>query len=148
MSTPDEKAKALGVTFTKPEKRPFLNKSARLGNTYQTSGHVSKLVGKLGADLTTEQGYQAAREAMIDVLCSVAAENGTLNNLRVVKLLGCVNATPDFQDCSGVINGASHVVHEIFGTEDAGYHARSALGFATLPFGFAVEVEAILEIVS
>ncbi len=146
MSTPDEKAKALGLEFTKPAERPFLNKAARLGNTYVTSGHVSKIVGKLGADLSTEQGYQAAREAMIDVLNSVVAENGTLNNLRVVKLLGCVNATADYQECSNVINGASHLIHEIFGTEDAGYHARSALGFATLPFGFAVEIEAIFEI--
>jgi len=146
MSTPDEKAKAFGVAFAKPETRPYLNKCARVGNLLFASGHVSKQVGKLGKDLTPEQGYEAAKEAMADLLNSAWVENGTLNNLRIVKLLGCVNATPDFTECSKVINGASDMVHEIFGKENAGYHARSALGFATLPAGFAVEIEAIIEI--
>ena len=146
MTTPDDKAKALGLQFAKPADRPYLNLCARVGNIFFTSGHVSTLKGKLGQDVATEQGNAAAREAMVKVLNSIWVENGgTLNGLRVVKLLGCVNATPDFNECSNVINGASDLLHEIFGKEDAGYHARSALGFATLPIGVAVEIEAIFE---
>ena len=70
----------------------------------------------------------------------------TLDGLRIVKLLGCVNSTLDFTDQHLVINGASDLLHEIFGKEGDGYHARSALGFAALPTGAAVEIEAILEI--
>lgn len=148
MKTPDEKAKELGLTFAKPETQPYLNLCARSGNLLFTSGHVSDLKGKLGQDLSVEEGNRAAREAITKLLNSVWVENGgTLNGLRVIRLLGCVNATPDFIDCSGVINGASDLLHEIFGKEGAGYHARSALGFATLPVGFAVEIEAILEVV-
>ncbi len=146
MKTPDEKAAELGLSFAKPEKPGYLNLCVRSGNLFFTSGHVSDQKGKLGQDLSVEQGNAAAREAIIKVLNSVWVENGgTLNGLRVVKLLGCVNATQDFTDCSGVINGASDLIHEIFGKEGAGYHARSALGFATLPVGFAVEIEAIFE---
>ncbi len=146
MSTPDEKAKALGVAFQKPETPTYLDKCARVGNLLFASGHVSKKVGKCGSDFTADEGYEAAKEAVLDLLNSVWVENGTLNNIRVVRLLGCVNATPDFNDCSKVINGASDTVHEIFGKGGAGHHARSALGFATLPFNFAVEVEGIFEI--
>jgi enamine deaminase RidA (YjgF/YER057c/UK114 family) len=71
---------------------------------------------------------------------------GSLNHLRVIRLLGCVNATPEFLECHRVINGASDLVHAIFGAKAAGYHARSALGFSTLPGGTAVEIEAIFEI--
>jgi enamine deaminase RidA (YjgF/YER057c/UK114 family) len=66
----------------------------------------------------------------------------------VIKLLGCVNSTPDFTDQHLVINGASDLLHEIYGKSGDGYHARSALGFASLPTGVAVEVEAIFEIKS
>ena len=146
MQTPDEKAQQLGLSFAQPDTTPYLNLCPRVGNLFMTSGHVSDQKGKLGENLTVEQGNAAAREAIIKVLNSVwVANGGTLNGLRVVKLLGCVNATPDFLDCSGVINGASDLIHEIFGKEGAGYHARSALGFATLPVGFAVEIEAIFE---
>jgi len=149
MTTPDERAKALGIQFSKPTERTYLNLCVRTGNLLITSGHVSDIRGKLGQDLGVEEGAAAAREAMIKVLNSVwVANNGTLNNLRVLKLLGCVNAAPDFTDCSKVINGASDLIHEIFGKEDAGYHARSALGFSTLPLGVAVEIEGIFEIVS
>lgn len=147
MTTPDERAKALGIEFAKPTDRPYLNLCVRTGNLLITSGHVSTLKGKLGQDVCVQDGNAAAREAMIKVLNSVwVANNGTLNGLKVLKLLGCVNATPDFTDCSTVINGASDLIHELFGKEEAGYHARSALGFATLPIGVAVEIEAIFEI--
>ncbi|MCB1079571.1 MAG: RidA family protein, partial [Verrucomicrobiae bacterium] len=69
-----------------------------------------------------------------------------LDGLKVVKVLGCVNSAPDFIEQHLVINGASDLLHEIFGKEGDGYHARSALGFASLPTGVAVEVEAVFEI--
>ena len=74
------------------------------------------------------------------------AEHGTLDGLRVTKLLGCVNSTPDFIEQHLVINGASDLLHAIFGKEEDGYHARSAVGFVSLPTGVAVEIEAIFEI--
>ena len=80
------------------------------------------------------------------ILRSVYAEHGTLDNLRVIKLLGCVYSTGEFTDQHLVINGASDLLHEIFGREDAGWHARSAVGFAQLPTGVAVEIEAIFEV--
>jgi len=143
----EQKAKELGLTFPTREKG-YLNLCARSGNWLITSGHVSDMKGKLGAGLTVEQGYQAARECAVKILHSVHQEHGTLDGLRVLKLLGCVNSAPDFNDQHLVVNGASDLLHQIFGKETLGYHARSALGFASLPTGVAVEVEAIFEIVS
>ena len=148
-TTPDEKAKSLGLDLTpRGGERFFLNSCTRAGNLLFTSGHTCKLQGKLGENLTTEEGYAAAREAMAEVLRSVWLEVGSFNKLRVIKLLGCVNAAPNFIECSKVINGGTDLVHEIFGKFEAGYHSRSALGFSTLPNGVAVEIEAILEIVA
>ena len=141
----DQKAAELGLTFPTKEKG-YLNLCARVGNLLITSGHVSDIKGKLGAGLTVEQGYQAARECAVKILQSVRQAHGTLDGLRVVKLLGCVNSAPDFTDQHLVINGASDLMHAIFGKDDLGYHARSALGFAALPTGVAVEVEAIIEV--
>jgi enamine deaminase RidA (YjgF/YER057c/UK114 family) len=141
----EQKALELGLTF--PAQQPgYLNLCARTGNLLITSGHVSDLKGKLGANLTVEQGYAAAKDCAIKILRSVHARYGTLDGLRVIKLLGCVNSTLEFTDQHLVINGASDLLHEIFGKETDGYHARSALGFAALPTGAAVEVEAIFEI--
>jgi enamine deaminase RidA (YjgF/YER057c/UK114 family) len=145
--TPQQKAESLGITFPKQEPG-YLNLCARSGNLLITSGHVSDTKGKLGGGLTVEQGYQAAHECAVKILRSVVAAHGTLNGLRVIKLLGCVNSTQDFTDQHLVINGASDLFHELYGKTGDGYHARSALGFASLPTGVAVEVEAIFEIVS
>lgn len=143
----EKKALELGLLF--PTKEPgYLNLCARLGNQLITSGHVSDMKGKLGAGLTVEQGYQAARECAVKILQSVHQAHGTLDGLRVVKLLGCVNSAPDFTDQHLVVNGASDLYHQIFGKDTLGYHARSALGFASLPTGVAVEVEAIFEVVA
>lgn len=141
----EQKAKELGLTFP-PQEKGYLNLCARTGNLLFTSGHTSDMKGKLGADLTVEQGYQAARDCAIKILRSVHNAHGTLDGLRVVKLLGCVNSTLEFTDHHLVVNGASDLLHEIFGKDGDGYHARSALGFASLPTGPAVEVEAIFEI--
>lgn len=142
-----KKAEQAGITFTKQEPG-YLNLCIRTGNLLLTSGHVSDMKGKLGAGLTVEQGYQAARECAVKILRSVWNSHGTLDGLRVLKLLGCVNSTLEFTDQHLVVNGCSDLLHEIFGKTGDGYHARSALGFAQLPTGAAVEVEAIFEVVT
>lgn len=141
----EKKAQELGISFPIKEKG-YLNLCVRSGNLLITSGHVSDLKGKLGAGLSVEQGYAAARECAVKILQSVHQAHGTLDGLRVLKLLGCVNSTPDFTDQHLVVNGASDLLHQLFGKDDLGYHARSALGFASLPTGVAVEVEAIFEV--
>src|SRR3954447_15135483 len=102
----EQKAGELGITFPTKEKG-YLNLCARTGNLLITSGHVSDIKGKLGAGLTVEQGYQAARECVVKILRSVVAAHGTLDGLKVIKLLGCVNSTLEFTDQHLVVNGAS-----------------------------------------
>lgn len=143
--SPQQKAEALGIKFEK-QQPGYLNKCVRSGHQLITSGHTSMIKGKLGADLKVEQGAAAARECTIEILKSVWNTHGTLDGLKVLKVLGCVNCTPDFIDQPKVINGCSDLLHELFGKETDGYHARSALGFASLPNGVAVEIEAIFEI--
>jgi enamine deaminase RidA (YjgF/YER057c/UK114 family) len=142
-----QKAEALGISFAK-QAPGYLNLCIRSGNQLLTSGHVSDLKGKLGVDLQTDDGYKAARNCAEKVLRSVWDVHGTLDGLRVLKVLGCVNSSLDFTEQHLVINGCSDLLHEIFGKDGDGYHARSALGFAQLPTGAAVEVEAIFEIKS
>lgn len=143
--TPQQNAEQLGLTFEK-QTPGYLNLCIRSGNQLISSGHVSTLKGKLGAGLTTEQGYAAAKDCAAKILNSVWNAHGTLDGLRVVKVLGCVNSAPEFIEQHLVINGASDLFHAIFGKEGDGFHARSALGFASLPTGVAVEVEAVFEI--
>lgn len=142
---PDEKAAELGVSF-EPLVPGYLNLCIRSGNQLITSGHVSDLKGILGKGLTVEEGYEAAKDCAKKILRSVHNAHGTLNGLRVLKVLGCVYSAGDFTDQHLVINGCSDLLHEIFGKTGDGYHARSALGFAALPTGAAVEVEAVFEI--
>ena len=143
--SPQQKAESLGIHF---EKTPpgYLNLCVRSGSQLITSGHVSTLKGKLGGGISKDDGYAAARECAAKILNSVWNAHGTLDGLRVLKVLGCVNSAPDFIEQHLVINGASDLLHEIFGKDTDGYHARSALGFASLPTGAAVEVEAVFEI--
>lgn len=143
--SPEQKARSLGIEFPKLEKG-YLNLCIRTGNLLLTSGHVSTLKGTCGVGVSVEQGYQAARECAVKVLQSVHDAHGTLDGLRVLRVLGCVSSTPEFTEQHLVINGCSDLLHEVFGKEGAGYHARSALGFAALPTGAAVEVEAIFEV--
>jgi enamine deaminase RidA (YjgF/YER057c/UK114 family) len=101
--------------------------------------------GKLGAGVTPEQGYQAARLTALSVLASLERELGDLDRVtRWVKLLGLVNCAPGFSGMPGVVNGFSDLVLELWG--DDGRHARSAIGVAELPFDIPVEVECIVEI--
>ena len=142
---PQKRAEALGIKFEKlPE--PYLNGCVRSGKLLFSSGFGSKTKGRLGKDLTTQQGYEVAKECAVEILRNVWNRHGTLDGLRVVKVLGCVNATPDFTEHPQVINGCSDLLHEVFGKTTDGHHARSALGFSSLPLGAAVEIEAIFEI--
>lgn len=101
--------------------------------------------GKLGADLTIEQGQVAAREVGLQIIATVKDAIGDLDRVkRVVKVLGMVNSAPDFADQPKVINGCSDLLVEVFG--EAGRHTRSAVGFVALPGQIAVEIEATFEI--
>jgi len=145
--TPQEKAQSLGIVF-KPQQPGYLAMVVKTGNLLLTSGHVSDLKGKLGSGLSVQEGQIAARECAVKILQSVWNFHGTLNGLRVLKLLGCVNSTLEFHEQHLVVNGCSDLLHEIYGKTTDGYHARSALGFAQIPTGSAVEVEAIFEILA
>ena len=102
-------------------------------------------MGKVGREYTAEQGYQYAREVGMDLLAVMRAELGSLDKVkRVVKVLGMVNAMPDFQDHPKVINGCSDLFVEVLG--ERGKHARSAVGMGSLPMGIPVEIECIVEV--
>ena len=109
-----------------------------------TSGHVSKIKGKLGDDLNVDQGYIAAKECGIWILQSIHQKVGSLNNIKVLKLFGMVNSTPLFENHPSVINGCSDLLCKVFG--DKGVHTRSAIGVGSLPKGITVEIEAIVEV--
>ena len=115
------------------------------GKGPRADAHGNRKLGKLGRDLTVEQGYQAARSVGMDLLAVMRAELGSLDKVkRVVKVLGMVNAVPEFTDHPKVINGCSDLFVEVLG--DAGKHARSAVGMGSLPMGIPVEIECIVEV--
>jgi enamine deaminase RidA (YjgF/YER057c/UK114 family) len=108
-------------------------------------GKVHFIQGKVGKDLTTEEGYEAAKQVTLNLLQSIKETIGDLDKVkRVVKLLGFVNCTEDFPNQPQVINGASDLLVELYG--ERGRHARSAVGMYQLPFGIAVEIEMIVEV--
>ena len=148
----EKKLKGLGIVLPEAPK-PVANyvPAVRTGNLLFVSGHgpyndgKTIVSGKLGKELTIEEGYQTARNVALNCLASVKATLGNLNKVkRVVKLLCMVNCTEDFKDQPKVINGASDLLVEVF--EEAGKHARSAVGMQSLPNGIPVEIEMILEI--
>ncbi|MTI22487.1 RidA family protein [Fulvivirga sp. RKSG066] len=150
--TPEEKLEALGIALFTPAK-PVANyvKAVRTGNLVFLEGHGpakadgTYIKGKLGKDLTVEEGYEASRNAAIALLSSLKAEIGDLSKVtRIVKVKGMVNCTPDFYDQPKVINGCSDLLVEVFG--EKGKHARAAVGKVSLPSNIAVEVEMIVEI--
>ena len=125
--------------------------SVQVGSLLFVSGHgpyedgKTILTGKLGKELTTEEGYKTARNVALNCLASIQSALGDLDKVkRVVKLLGMVNCTEDFKDQPKVINGCSDLLVEIF--REAGKHARSAVGMQALPGGIPVEIEMILEV--
>jgi enamine deaminase RidA (YjgF/YER057c/UK114 family) len=123
--------------------------AVRVGNLLFLSGSgpdQSTPRGKVGKDLTLEQGYQAARSVGLNLLANTRATLGSLDKVkRIVKVLGMVNSAPGFTDQPKVINGFSDLMVEVFG-EAIGKHARSAVGMAELPFSIPVEIEMILEV--
>lgn len=119
--------------------------AVRTGNLLYLAGKGANATGKVGADVTLEQGYQYARETGMILLAVLKQELGTLRRVkRIVKVLGMVNATPDFAEHPSVINGCSDLFVEVFG--EAGRHARSAVGMGSLPHHIPVEIEVIVEI--
>jgi enamine deaminase RidA (YjgF/YER057c/UK114 family) len=122
-------------------------KAVRVGNLLFLSGHaaVSGFRGKLGKDMTTEEGYQAARSTAISVIATLKQELGELDKVkRIVKVMGMVNSTPEYTEQHLVMNGFSDLIGSVFG--EKGKHARSAVGMGSLPFNFAVEVDLIVEV--
>jgi enamine deaminase RidA (YjgF/YER057c/UK114 family) len=151
--TVEQKLAAQGITLHEPP-APVANYVGfvRTGNLLFVSGQVcvnpeGKLIakGKLGAGVTVEQGYEAAKGCGINLLAQVKAALGDLDKVvRVVRLGGFVNSAPDFLDGPKVLNGASDLMVAAFG--DKGRHARTTVGVASLPSDAAVEVEAVFEV--
>lgn len=148
----DKKLKELGIELPTPAK-PIANyvKAVRVGNLLFLSGHGptkadgSNMTGKVGKDLTIEQGYEAAKVTAIGLVATLKAELGDLNRVkRVVKVNGWVNCTPEFADQPKVINGCSDFLVSLFG--ENGKHARAAMGTVALPNNIAVEIEMVVEV--
>lgn len=148
----EARLKEKGIVLISPSS-PVANyvNAVRVGNLLYLSGKGpvrsdnTSVTGKVGRDLTIEQGYEAARLAAISHLAVIKNELGSLTKVkRIVKVMGMVNCTDDFKDQPKVINGYSDLMVEILG--EKGKHARSAVGMASLPFNWAVEVEVIVEI--
>ena len=123
--------------------------AVRTGNLIYTSGQVSTwdgktIKGKVGQDLSVEEGYEAAQMCTLNCLRAIKALAGDLDNIvRIVKVLGMVNVAPGFDKTPDVIHGCSDLLLEIFG--ETGRHARSAVGM-TIPYNFAVEIEMVVEV--
>jgi enamine deaminase RidA (YjgF/YER057c/UK114 family) len=149
----EARLKKLGLELPKltPAKGAILVPAVRAGDLLFLSGHIpmkdgKPVVGKLGKDLKTEEGAEAARRIGLTILAVTRAELGSLDRVvRLVKTLGMVNCTPDFTEQPQVVNGFSKLMVDVFG-EKAGKGARSAVGMASLPLGVAVEVECIFQV--
>ncbi len=148
----EARIKELGLTLPETP-RPVANfvPAVQVGNLIFASGQtptVSGMLimkGKLGRDLSIEQGQEAARQALLNILAAVRSLTGTLDAIkRIVKLNGWVASAEGFGGQPQVVNGASLLLEEIFG--DAGKHARAAIGVAELPSGAPVELELIVEV--
>jgi enamine deaminase RidA (YjgF/YER057c/UK114 family) len=129
-----------------PKSRGKLRPAIRVGNVVRTSGHTSTLTGKVGKDVTVEQGYEAARETILKCLMAVKTVTGDLEKVkRVVHVLGLVNAAEGFTNMPQVVHGATDLLLELWG-DDAGWHTRSAIGVFQLPGNSAVEIELTVEV--
>ncbi len=134
-----------------PKPGGIYNPAVQVGNMLYVSGHGpvqpdgTLITGRVGQDLTEEQGRGAARQVGLTILATLISQLGTLDKIeRVVKVLGMVNAVPDFQRHPSVINGFSQLMVDVFG--EAGRGARSAVGMGSLPGNIPVEVEAIFQL--
>ncbi len=153
--TVEEKLTEMGLTLPPPPTPvatyiPAVRSGSLLfvsghGPAFEKDGKVQYLRGKVGKELSVEQGYEAARLVALNILQTIKQMTGDLDKVkRFVKILGFVNCTEDFQDQPRVINGASDLFVALYG--DAGRHARSAVGMVQLPFSIPVEIEAVVEI--
>jgi len=148
----EEKIQSLGITLQAPSP-PVANyvNSVRTGNLIFMAGKGPKkddgdyITGKVGSELSIEEGYAAARLTAVQQLSALKAELGDLNKVvRIVKVLGMVNADPNFTEHPSVINGFSDLMVEVFGVR--GKHARAAVGMGSLPTNIACEIEMIVEV--
>lgn len=148
----DKRLKELGVELIHPTK-PIASyvKAVRTGNLIFLAGHGptradgSNITGKVGKDLSVEQGIEAARVTAISLLSTLKNEIGDFEKVkRIVKVNGWVNCSSEFTDQPKVINGCSDLLVAVFG--DKGKHARAALGANALPMGIAVEIEMVVEV--
>ncbi|GHA56130.1 RidA family protein [Pontibacter akesuensis] len=152
MLHPEERLKNLGIELPAPvDPIGSYITHVQVGNLLYLSGHsfcgkpTPIDVGKVGEGLTVEQGYEAARNAGICVLATIKRALGDLSRVkRFVRVLGMVNAAPEFADHPKVINGFSDLILAVF--EEKGKHVRSAVGMGSLPGGIAVEIEVTLEV--
>ena len=153
-STPEARLQELKLTLpTAPKPMAKYKPAVLAGNMLYVSGHGpakldagSPVAGRVGADLTLEQGKETARLVGLNILATVRNILGSLDKVkRLIKTLGMVNATPDFRDQPMVINGFSELMAQIFG-DDAGVGARSAVGMGSLPMNIPVEIECIFEV--
>lgn len=154
MSNPEHKIQELHLVLPKPATPVAKYKMAvKVGNLIYISGHgparisnTTPLKGRLGQDLTLEQGKEAARAVGLNILATLKDQLGTLDKVVcLVKTLGLVNSTIEFLDHPKVINGFSELMAEVFG-EDAGVGARSAIGTNVLPGNIPVEIECIFQV--
>lgn len=146
--TPEERLEELGITLPKVT-QPVANyvKWRQVGNLLFLAGDGASVKGKLGKDLTVEEGYEAARQTAIEIMATLKAATGDLSKIKqFVKVKGMVNSAPDFYDQPKVINGFSDLIVEVFG--EKGKHARAAVGQVSLPFNSAVEIEVVVELVA
>lgn len=151
--SPDDKLKELGVELILPTK-PVANylKAVRTGHLLYLSGHGptradgTDITGKVGKDLTAEEGMEAAKRTAISLISTLKMElGGDLSRVkRIVKVNGWVNCTDDFRDQPKVMNGCSDLLVAVFG--EKGKHARTSLGTNALPSNIAVEIEMIVEV--
>ena len=143
----EARIRELGLEL-RPPSQPVANyvNAVRTGNLLFLSGKGPRGVrGKVGRDFTVEQAYQHARTVGIDLIAVMRAELGSLERVRrIVKVLGMVNAVPEFEDQPKVINGCSDLFVQVFA--ERGRHARSAVGMGSLPMGIPVEIECIVEV--
>ena len=152
MSQIEQRLEELGIQLPAPA-QPVASylPAVEIGGFLHVSGQISMeqdgslIVGRLGEDFNLERGQAAARRCGIMLIAQMKAALGDLDRVeKIVKLGGFVNSTPDFTDQPKVINGASDLMQEVF--DEAGRHARSAVGVNTLPLGVAVEVDAIVKV--
>ncbi|MDI6022376.1 RidA family protein [Leucobacter sp. UT-8R-CII-1-4] len=144
--TESRDARSIALGATAGPQSPVMQQVVEAQGLVFTSGHTSLTLGKVGDNLTIEQGKTAAREAMLRLLHSVRESVGTLEDLSSVQLNVCVNSTADFTQHGEVAEGASSLLREVFGEQDL--PTRKALGMASLPRGVAVEIDAVFTTVA